>query len=230
MQLHSPDHNSTILKLGNVSVPLPPHRFHHHHNQNYGDDLSDYYHYECDNDLVIMSMTVVIAGHLDNSPEAREAWSQNKQLSLRLSWLSPCLSPGPTFVFDHFAILRLLCTPRPTWANTPIFLIFPIVIQLCRPGLAMMNCFAIDDENDNDLDNFPALRAPPPPSHHLFPQTRDQAPLHRFTCISITIIITVNITVNIAATIPITMMVLNSHRLHDNVIDPLRTGLESSTK
>ena len=44
MQLHSPDHNSTILKLGNVSVPLPPHRFHHHHNQNYGDDLSDYHH------------------------------------------------------------------------------------------------------------------------------------------------------------------------------------------
>ena len=225
MQLHSPDYNSTILKLGNVSVPLPPHRFHHHHNQNYGDDLSDY-HYECDNDLVIMSMTVVIAGHLDNSPEAREAWSQNKQLSLRLSWLSP----GPTFVFDHFAILRLLCTPLQTWANTPIFLIFPIEIQLCRPGLAMMNCFAIDDENDNDLDNFPALRAPPPPSHHLFPQTRDQAPLHRFTCIPITITITVNITVNITATIPITMMVLNSHRLHDNVIDPLRTGLPSSTK
>ena len=114
-----------------------------------------------------MSMTLMIAGHLDNSPEAREAWSQNKQLSLRLSWLSPWLSPGPTFVFDHFAILRLLCTPRPTWANTPIFLIFPIEIQLCRPGLAMMNCFAIDDENDNDLDKFPARRAPPPPSHHL---------------------------------------------------------------
>ena len=164
-------------------------------------------------------MCPFLAGHLDNSPEAREAWSQNKQLSLRLSWLSPWLSPGPTFVFDHFAILRLLCTPRPTWANTPIFLIFPIEIQLCRPGLAMMNCFAIDDENDNDLDKFPARRAPPPPSHHLFPQTRDQAPLHRFTCIPITIIITVNITVNITATIPITMMVLNSHRLHDNVID-----------
>ena len=184
--------------------------------------------------IVIMSISMVIAGHLDNSPEEREAWSQNKQLSLRLS----CLSPGPTFVFDHFAILRLLCTPQQTWANTPIFLIFPIEIQLCRPGLAMMNCFAIDDENDNDLDKFPARRAPPPPSHHLFPQTHDQAPLHRFTCIPITIIITVNITivitvtitVNITATIPTTMMVLNSHRLHDNVIDPLRTGLASSTK
>ena len=144
--------------------------------------------------IVIMSMTVVIAGHLDNSPEAREAWSQNKQLSLRLSWLSPWLS---TFVFDHFAILRLLCTPLQTWANTPIFLIFPIEIQLCRPGLAMMNCFAIDDKNDNDLDKFPARRAPPPPSHHLFPQIHGRAPLHRFTCIPFNIIITVNITITI---------------------------------
>ena len=42
--------------------------------------------------IIIMSMTVMIAGHLDNSPEAREAWSPKKQLSLRLSWLSPWLS------------------------------------------------------------------------------------------------------------------------------------------
>ena len=88
---------------------------------------------------------MVIAGHLDNSPEAREAWNRNKQLSLRLSWLSP----GPNFVFDHFAILRLLCTPQQIWANTPIFLIFPIEIQQCRPGLAVMNCFLNDDEDDD---------------------------------------------------------------------------------
>ena len=126
----SPDHKPTILNLGNVSVPLPPHSYHPYHNHNYHDDLPDCHH-KCDNNLVIMSMTVMIAGHLDNSPEARGAWSQNKQLSLRLSWLSP----GPNFVFDHFAILRLLCTPQQTWANTPIFLIFPIEIQQCRPGL-----------------------------------------------------------------------------------------------
>ena len=100
--------------------------------------------------IVIMSiMTMAIAGHLDNSPEAREAWSRNKQLSLRLSWLSP----GPTFVFFyHFAILRLLCTPLQTWANTPIFLIFPIGIQQCRPGLAVMNCFLNDDEDEDEDD------------------------------------------------------------------------------
>ena len=142
----SPDHKPTILNLGNVTVPLPPHRYHPYHNHNYHDDLPDCHH-EYDNNLVIMSMTVMIAGRLDNSPEAREAWSQNKQLSLRLSWLSP----GPTFVFDHFAILRHLCTPQQTWANTPIFLIFPIEIQQCRPGLAMMNCFLNDDEDDDDL-------------------------------------------------------------------------------
>ena len=56
--------------------------------------------------IVIMSISMVIAGHLDNSPEAREAWSQNKQLSLRLFWLSPWLSPGPTFCFWS------LCNPQ----------------------------------------------------------------------------------------------------------------------
>ena len=46
----SPDHKPTILNLGNVSVPLPPHRYHPYHNHNYHDDLPDCHH-KYDNDF-----------------------------------------------------------------------------------------------------------------------------------------------------------------------------------
>ena len=73
-------------------------------------------------------------------------WSQVTWTTLRRqeklgvrtnSCLSGCLGCHlvQLLFFYHFAILRHLCTPQQTWANTPIFLIFPTEIQQCRPGL-----------------------------------------------------------------------------------------------